>query len=512
MPPGRFQIVVPPCLPLALALGAGSCLAQPLTPLREDVGPGSNISNLIKSGDCRLLLIGDSISNRNTDTPNQSSMYWGIIRRWSPDRWVGICTPTNAHGPTTTINFPSGAAASTRIKSLSNVPGQREFSYGYERFSGAPTVDALWFADSPPGRTIAGTGLGAAGQWRDGDWFAGVDLAASFIVLRTPEGIPSVRMESRRGVNQFTGDPTSLAGPVEVVQVPAPLAPAGGTQAEFRILAEGGHNEGLLPNHLLWLTTRIYAPGQTGFQLDTLAVGGSRLRDWLANGDFASDTHLREYLAATGNPNLIMIQLGANDGGFDIFWKRDLERLINRFASLSQANGADIPYYLLVTPYGTLNSIRHFRVLDAAQFEHEVAVSGTDIVAGTHIGHINVPGILNGPIDQALLVDNIHPRPEGADFIASLLWQAISDEVYDGRCVADMTGTNEPSDPHFGVPDGLVDATDFFYFLDRFVENNLARADLSGSADPNDPAYGLPDGAIDSNDFFYYLDVFVEGC
>jgi lysophospholipase L1-like esterase len=509
MPDSRFTFQRSPRPGLlAPLLLAGTCVGQPLTPLREDVGPGSNISNLIVSGDCRLLLIGDSISNRNTDTSNQSSMYWGIIRRWRPERWVGICTPTNAHGPTTLAFFPNENAATFQLKSLANVPGQREFSYGYERFSSAPTVDAQWFGDSPSGQTIAGAALGSLGQWRDGDWFAGVDLAATFVVLRTQEGIPTVRPESRRGVDRFPGEPVSLAGPVEVIGVPTPLAPAGGIQPEFRLLADGDHDESLLPNHLLWLTTRIYAPGESGFQLDTLAVGGSRLRDWLSNGDFATDTHLREYLAATGNPNLVMIQLGANDGGFDIFWKRDLERLINRIATLSLANGAGIPFFLLVTPYGTMNSIPHVSVLDAAQYEHEVAVSGTDIVSGTRIGHINLPGMLDGPIDQALLIDNIHPRPEGADSIASLLWQAISDEVYDGRCIADMTGTNEPFDPRYGVPNGVVDGDDLFFFLDAYAAGNLALADLTGSDDPGNPAYGLPDGQITEADFNYFFALF----
>ncbi|MCC6285696.1 MAG: matrixin family metalloprotease, partial [Phycisphaerales bacterium] len=60
-------------------------------------------------------------------------------------------------------------------------------------------------------------------------------------------------------------------------------------------------------------------------------------------------------------------------------------------------------------------------------------------------------------------------------------------------CPADLSGSADPNDPAYGVPDGLVDASDFFYFLDQFAAGNLAVADLSGSADPNDPAYGIPD-------------------
>ncbi|MCW5754902.1 MAG: hypothetical protein KIT24_09380 [Phycisphaeraceae bacterium] len=84
--------------------------------------------------------------------------------------------------------------------------------------------------------------------------------------------------------------------------------------------------------------------------------------------------------------------------------------------------------------------------------------------------------------------------------------------VADLSCPADLTGSADPNDPAYGVPDGVVDAADFFYFLDQFIAGNLDVADLTGSADPNDPAYGVPDGAIDAADFFFYLDVFVAGC
>jgi hypothetical protein len=83
---------------------------------------------------------------------------------------------------------------------------------------------------------------------------------------------------------------------------------------------------------------------------------------------------------------------------------------------------------------------------------------------------------------------------------------------YGCPCAADLSGSSDPNDPAYGAPDGLVDSSDFFYFLDQFVAMNLAIADLTGSSDPNDPAYGVPDGLIDASDFFYYLDLFVQGC
>ncbi|MCB9845093.1 MAG: hypothetical protein H6811_03785 [Phycisphaeraceae bacterium] len=78
-------------------------------------------------------------------------------------------------------------------------------------------------------------------------------------------------------------------------------------------------------------------------------------------------------------------------------------------------------------------------------------------------------------------------------------------------CVADLTGSNDPNDPGYGVPDGTVDADDFFYFLDLFASGD-PDADLTGSSDPDSGSYGVPDGVIDADDFFYYLDRFSAGC
>ncbi|MCC6285193.1 MAG: S8 family serine peptidase [Phycisphaerales bacterium] len=79
-------------------------------------------------------------------------------------------------------------------------------------------------------------------------------------------------------------------------------------------------------------------------------------------------------------------------------------------------------------------------------------------------------------------------------------------------CPADLSGSSDPNDPGYGVPDGSIDSADFFYFLDAFAAGDAQTADLTGSSDPNDPAYGTPDGLIDAADFFFYLDLFVQGC
>jgi len=42
-------------------------------------------------------------------------------------------------------------------------------------------------------------------------------------------------------------------------------------------------------------------------------------------------------------------------------------------------------------------------------------------------------------------------------------------ELYQPKCPADLTGSSDPNDPSYGVPNGIVDADDFFYYLDLFT-------------------------------------------
>ncbi|MCW5753896.1 MAG: hypothetical protein KIT24_04210 [Phycisphaeraceae bacterium] len=104
-------------------------------------------------------------------------------------------------------------------------------------------------------------------------------------------------------------------------------------------------------------------------------------------------------------------------------------------------------------------------------------------------------------IPSPVMQDQIFAAGAWAPRLVSRVW-----------CTADMSGSVDPDANEYGVPDGVVDASDFFYFLDQFAAGNLSRADLTGTVDPGDPGYGQPDGVLDAADFFYFLDRFVEGC
>lgn len=94
---------------------------------------------------------------------------------------------------------------------------------------------------------------------------------------------------------------------------------------------------------------------------------------------------------------------------------------------------------------------------------------------------------------------------------------SIEDERFVGTpiitatCPADMTGSDDPSDPGFGIPDEVVNQIDFFYYH-RMYQAGDPSADFTSSEERTDPAYGIPDGIVDPMDLAYFLDRFDEGC
>lgn len=107
----------------------------------------------------------------------------------------------------------------------------------------------------------------------------------------------------------------------------------------------------------------------------------------------------------------------------------------------------------------------------------------------------------HGLIDAAAAMSDAPPPPPHP------VIQSGDSGSADRACPADLTGSADANHPDFGVPDGIVDSTDFIYYLIQFVQGNLAVADLGSSLDATEP-----DGILDSADFFIYLDLFTQGC
>ena len=79
-------------------------------------------------------------------------------------------------------------------------------------------------------------------------------------------------------------------------------------------------------------------------------------------------------------------------------------------------------------------------------------------------------------------------------------------------CRPDLTTSAIPGAPGYGVPNGVLNNEDFFYYLSQFAAGNVAVADITTGAVPGQPGYGVPNGILNNDDFFYYLSLFASGC
>jgi sugar lactone lactonase YvrE len=89
-----------------------------------------------------------------------------------------------------------------------------------------------------------------------------------------------------------------------------------------------------------------------------------------------------------------------------------------------------------------------------------------------------------------------------------LLWVPDSGPT----CAPDLTTGAIAGQPGYGVPNGVLNNDDFFYYLAQFAAGNVAVADLTTGAIQGQPGYGVPNGIINNDDFFYYLGIFAAGC
>ena len=79
-------------------------------------------------------------------------------------------------------------------------------------------------------------------------------------------------------------------------------------------------------------------------------------------------------------------------------------------------------------------------------------------------------------------------------------------------CRPDLTTGAIAGQPGYGVPNGILNTDDFFYYIAQFAAGNLAVCDMTTGAIPGQPGYGVPNGVLNNDDFFFYLAIFSAGC
>ncbi|MEZ6232633.1 MAG: GC-type dockerin domain-anchored protein [Phycisphaerales bacterium] len=121
-------------------------------------------------------------------------------------------------------------------------------------------------------------------------------------------------------------------------------------------------------------------------------------------------------------------------------------------------------------------------------------LTGTFTASGTHTVGISIRRPFTAPGNLRQSVDNMTLDGGGGP-----------------TCAPDLTTGAIAGQPGYGVPNGILNNDDFFYYLALFAANDPA-ADLTTGAIAGQPGYGVPNGIINNDDFFYYLALFAAGC
>ncbi|MDP7087622.1 MAG: hypothetical protein QF360_08370 [Phycisphaerales bacterium] len=431
---------------LSTSILAASALAVsdgpwPATPIRHDL---SAIAQRIVQEDCRLTIIGDSNSIRETSP----RMLGGIMRTWRPNRWVGRVAPAAASSNEgiRTLTSDTGLLYTTRrvFNIAENDP--EVWSNGQDGFVPTRGWDIMTDGSGLSGSTsYTFTELTRMDDYIDGDWVSDHPMRARLVFARDPSGMPPLTYRAHRGgvtgesVSFSPQDPDAQRAWIDWVEVDVP-AGSGVVGGEVRPPAGWLHEAGGGPfpcpencqagQTFYHITQVLWRSDASGLQIDAIAEAGFRAFDHLAEGGQYDDEALRRYLAATREPNLFLVLLGQNMTEAELndiegIWRSHVEGVIERYRAASLANDPQAdPLFLLVSPWHASDTTD--RYVRMAETLHQIAQARMDS------GFINLFALAGSyELNRGIHLEHngVHFSSEsGADYFNSLIWNQIERE------------------------------------------------------------------------------------
>ncbi len=145
-----------------------------------------------------------------------------------------------------------------------------------------------------------------------------------------------------------------------------------------------------------------------------------------------------------------------------------------------------------------------------------VSINSTQSLTGAQM----LPTSINTPGAQGFHVFNTSEAALGTYYVYTQItdggtvtgdWSAGTITLVP-NCPGDLTTGAIAGQPGYGVPNGLLNTDDFFYYLSQFGAGNVAVCDLTTGAVGGQPGYGVPNGVVTNDDFFFYLSIYAAGC
>lgn len=377
-------------------------------------------------GTTRLMFVGDSIS-KMADQRLPS----GIVRRWRPPQgWTGGLVQLENNGL-----FGFGNLTSTPTNSQRQI---YEFDDGISSRVGemplAPGTITEWFIEED----LESTGPLVrfqirSGQWRgpDGpDWMARDDFHARLIYVGGPFGIAQSMLLTpyevghiARGESIVLGD-AGTSQSIEWVEHTSGQSEAYDppfSVVEFRV----EHGQVVEPSgagHIL-LGCRVFLDDVTGFEMGTMAAGGSSPSDW-ADASLYTDVQMSRLLEACDS-NVVFVYLGANRGGDKQTYKTTMTRVAERIEmAFGMFEPTHSPIIVMISPHD-MGGARDTQGWAEACFEitQERSQAQQDVA----YCFLNLHDLILehlGPweaIRKTHMNDAVHPNQRGADDFMALV-------------------------------------------------------------------------------------------
>ncbi|MCA9288512.1 MAG: hypothetical protein KDA05_08000, partial [Phycisphaerales bacterium] len=223
-------------------------------------------------------------------------------------------------------------------------------------------------------------------------------------------------------------------------------------------------------------TVNPQSPGQVGAQFLFDVAGFDQLGvvvELAAMGEFEPDDFFALEYSVDGQPFQPLIVMQSDQGGHERYYM-DSGQPVDQF-----------------------NPQRVLSLSSQGGYLHQLTDYWTEVDAGI-------------PESGNVLAIRVVAQTDGAEAFG-LDNLCIVGQPATPTCQPDLTTSAVPGTLGYGVPNGVLNNEDFFYYLTLFASNDPA-ADLTTGAIPGQPGYGVPNGIIDNNDFFYYLALFAAGC
>lgn len=398
-----------------------------------------SVARLIKSGDCKLCVLGDSIFGNGI----VGGVAACVTRRWRPDRWVGLVSGYSGQ-PDWGASFyhMTVAFAANSLIALSDGTGKTPKSMAVSTFNGGTSpAEAAWWSDEfqQDSFQILGRTFFNLDTWYE----KALNVRSLFYGSGSASFNGMIRISLERETNQQlqTTNAANLSLTNGALVTVNTTYAAGAGRPQMRILAPIST---VMTNGKVaeYMGSRWYT-GESGFQFDVLIQAGGYVAETYTSNTNVSVTNWNSYHAAMGT-NVFYINVGANNSETKAAYKQNVLDL------MAKCLGANASAKFVLAPCHELTDVTLLN--QKADAMYEIAASRTDSLfintqkalgsydyLRTNYTYASAPaaeqqlGLADG--------DHVHPNHRLSMMIADVSWELIEQAAAPASRVVTYSGS-----------------------------------------------------------------------